>query len=142
MSKGNTWENAILALLFNATAIAQIADNAASTPLTALYVSLHTADPGESGDQTTNECSYGSYARVSVTRNGAGWSVSGNVVTLVASIDFPVASGGTETITHFAIGTAASGAGMLLYSGPVSPNINVVTNVQPRLTTATTVTED
>lgn len=64
MSKGNTFENDWLLLIFNATAIANIADNAASAPLTNLYVSLHTADPGEAGDQTTNEAAYTSYARV------------------------------------------------------------------------------
>ena len=51
MSKGNTFENDWMKLIFNATAIANIADNAASSPLTNLYVSLHTADPGETGDQ-------------------------------------------------------------------------------------------
>jgi hypothetical protein len=30
----------------------------------------------------------------------------------------------------------------MLYSGPVTPNINVSTGVQPILTTASTVTED
>jgi len=51
MSKGNTFENDLLKLIFNATAIAGIADNAGSSPLTSLYVSLHTDDPGEAGDQ-------------------------------------------------------------------------------------------
>lgn len=58
MSKGNTFENDLLLLIFNATAIGNIADNAASSPLTNLYVSLHTGDPGEAGNQTTNECAY------------------------------------------------------------------------------------
>jgi hypothetical protein len=142
MSKGNTWENDLLKLLFNATAIANIADNAASSPLTNLYVSLHTADPGEAGDQTTSEANYGSYARVAVARTSGGWTVSGNQVTPVANIDFPQASSGSNTITHFGIGTAVSGAGKLLYSGTVSPNIAVTAGVTPRLTTATQVTED
>ncbi len=66
MSKGNTFENDLLLLIFNATAIANIADNASASPLTNLYVSLHTGDPGEAGSQTTNECAYTSYARVAV----------------------------------------------------------------------------
>ena len=77
MSKSNSLENALLDLIFKATAIANIADNAASSPLTNLYVSLHTSDPGEAGSQTTNECAYGSYARVAVARSG---SVSGSVL--------------------------------------------------------------
>ncbi len=142
MSKGNTFENDWLKLIFNATAIANIADNAATSPLTNLYVSLHTADPGEAGDQTTNEVSYTSYARVAVARTSGGWTVTGNSVSPAANIDFPAATGGTATATHFAVGTASSGAGKLLYSGTVTPNISISSGVTPRLTTASTITED
>jgi hypothetical protein len=142
MSKGNTFENDWLKLIFNATAIANIADNAGTGPLTDIYVSLHTGDPGEAGDQTTSEAAYTSYARVAVARTTGGWTVTTNSVSPVANIDFPAATGGTETITHFAVGTDASGAGKLLYSGTVTPNISVSTGVTPRLTTASTITED
>lgn len=142
MSKGNTFENDLLKLIFNATAIANIADNAASSPLTNLYVSLHTADPGEAGDQTTNETTYTSYARVAVARTSGGWTVTGNSVSPVANIDFPACTGGTATITHFAVGVASSGTGYLLYSGTVTPNISVSSGVTPRLTTASAITED
>lgn len=142
MSKGNTFENDLLKLIFQATAIANIADNASSAPLTDLYLSLHTADPGEGGDQTTNETSYTSYARVAVARSGAGFTVTGNSVSPAANVDFPACTGLTATISHFAIGTASSGAGKLLYSGTVTPNISVSSGVTPRLTTATAITED
>lgn len=142
MSKGNTYENDLLKLIFNATAIANIADNAASGPLTSLYVSLHTADPGEAGDQTTNECAYTSYARVAVARSGAGFTVTNNSVSPAADVSFPAATGGSETATYFAIGTASSSTGKLLYSGTVSPNISISNGVTPKLTTASTVTED
>jgi hypothetical protein len=142
MSAGNTFENDIHKLIFNATAIANIADNAASSPLTNLYPGLHTADPGEAGDQTTNETSYTSYARVAVARTTGGWTVTNNSVSPVANIDFPACTGGTATITHFAVGTASSAAGKLLVSGTVSPNISVSSGVTPRLTTATAITLD
>lgn len=142
MSKGDTFENDLLKLIFQATAIANLADNAASGPLTNLYLSLHTADPGEAGSQTTNEANYGSYARVAVARSGSGFTVTNNSVSPAANVDFPSATSGTNTITHFGIGTASSGAGKLLYSGTVTPNISVTTGVTPRLTTATAVTED
>lgn len=142
MSKGNTFENDLLDLIFKGTAIANIADNAASSPLTSLYVSLHTADPGETGNQTTSEATYTSYARVAVTR-GAGWAAASSGSTSPASnIDFPAATGGTNTITHFSIGTASSSTGKILYSGTVTPNISVTSGVTPRLTTASTITED
>lgn len=142
MSKGNTFENDFLKLVFQATAIANIADNAASSPLTNLQVTLHTADPGETGDQTTSEATYTSYARVAVARSAGGWTVTANSVSPAANIDFPAATGGTNTITHFGVGTASSSTGKLLYKGTVTPNISVTTGVTPRLTTATAITED
>ena len=142
MSKTNNWENSILLLLFNATATTNVADNAASSPLTNLYVSLHTSDPGETGTQSTSECNYGSYARVAVARSGSGWTVTANSVSPVSAISWPACTGGTNTITHFSVGVATSGASKILYSGTVTPNISVSTGVTPQLTTASTVTED
>jgi len=141
-SKGNTFENDWLKLIFNATAIANIADNASSSPLTNLEVSLHTGDPGEGGDQTTSESAYGGYSRVAVTRTTGGWTVTANSVSPVANIDFAAASSGTETVTHFAVGTAHTSTGKILYSGTVTPNISVSSGVTPRLTTASAITED
>lgn len=142
MSKGNTFENDLLKLIFNATAIANIADNAASSPLTNLYVSLHTGDPGEAGDQTTSEATYTSYARVAVARTTGGWTVTNNSVSPVSDISFPAGTGGSGTVTHFGVGTASSGSGKLLYSGTVTPNIVTGNGVTPKLTTASTITED
>lgn len=142
MSKGNTFENDFLKLIFQGTAIANLADNAASSPLTSLYVSLHTADPGEAGSQTTSECTYGSYARVAVARSASGWTVTNNSVSPAAAITFPEATSGSQTVTHFAVGTASSGAGKLLYKGAVTPNIAIATGVTARLTTSSTITED
>lgn len=142
MSKGDTFENDLLKLIFNATAIANMADNAAASPLTNLYVSLHTADPGESGNQTTNECAYTSYARVAVARTSGGWTVTANSTSPVANIDFPACTGGTETATYAAVGTASSSTGKILYSGAISPSISISSGVTPRLTTASMITED
>jgi hypothetical protein len=143
MSKGNTFENDLLKLIFNATAIANIADNAASSPLTSLYISLHTADPGEAGDQTANEISYTGYARVGVARTTGGFTVTNNSVSPVANIDFgQMTAGAGGTVTHWAVGVAVSGATKVLYKGTVAPNIVVSNGVTPRLTTASTVTED
>lgn len=143
MSKGNTLENDILKLLFNGTTIADLAENDTTSPLTNLYVSLHTADPGEAGTQLTNEVTYTSYARVAVARSGAGWTVTNNSVSPAANISFPAGTGGSGTVTHFGIGTVTTGgAGILLYSGTVSPNIVCGNGITPILTTASTITED
>ena len=145
MSKTNTFENDLLLHLFNNSAITLVGDAAGLLPSAApgsLYISLHTADPGEAGDQTTSETTYTSYARVAVARSGAGWTVSGNSVSPAAAINFPACTGSTSTVTHFGVGTASSGAGKMLYKGTVTPNIAVSNGVTPQLTTATAITED
>jgi hypothetical protein len=143
MSKGDTFENDLLKLIFNATAIANIADNAASSPLTSLYVSLHTADPGETGTQATSEITYTSYARVAVVRTSSGWLVTNNTVTYVPTsgvLSFPAGTGGSGTATYFGVGVASSGATKLLYSGAISPSIVCGNGVTPQITP--TITED
>lgn len=142
MSKGDTFENDLLKMIFQATAIANLCDNASSSPLTNLFVALHTADPGDTGVQTTNEAGYGAYARVAIARSTVGWTIATNTVTPAATISFPASTSGTNTATHFSVGTATSGAGKLLYSGTVTPNIVVTSGVTPQLTTASTITED
>jgi len=143
MSKGNTFENDFLKLIMNATAIANIADNAATAPITNLFVSLHTADPGEAGDQTTSETAYTGYARVAVARTTGGWTVTANSVSPVANIDFGqcTASPGAA-VTHGAIGTLTSGTGKVLYKGSLSATIAMAVGVIPRIGTGSTITED
>jgi hypothetical protein len=145
MSKGNTFENDLLLLIFNNTNAALIGDATGvrgSTVAGSLYVSLHTGDPGEAGAQNTSEISYTGYARVAVARSGAGWTVAANSVSPAAAITFGACSAGSGTVTHFGVGTDVSGAGKLLYKGTVTPNIAVSAGVTPQLTTATAITED
>lgn len=120
MAKGNTFINDLMKLIFNATAIANIADNAASSPLTNLYAALHTADPGAGGSQTTSETVYTGYARQAVARTSGGFTVSGQAVTLTATVNFPAgATTDTDVIAFWSIGTLISGAGKVLYSGAI-----------------------
>lgn len=116
--KPSTFRNDVLKLIFNATAIANLADNAAASPITNLQVALHTAFPGLAGDQTTSEISYTGYARVAVARTSGGWTVTGNVASPVAAIQFgEMTAGAGGVATHFSVGTAASGAGKPLRIG-------------------------
>lgn len=136
----DTFENDLMKLIFQATAIANIADNAAASPLTNLQVSLHTLDVGEAGNQTTNEIAYTSYARVAVARSGSGWTVTNDTAVPAANIDFPAGTGGSGTATDFAVGTAASSTGKVLFYGDITPSITCGSGVTPRLTTATALT--
>ena len=141
MSKGDTFENDLLKLIFNATAIADLAEDDTTSPATTLTVALHTSDPGEGGTQSTNETAYTNYARQTVARTSGGWTVTNNSVSPVANIDFPEC-GATPgaAITHFSVGTGV--ANKLLYSGTVSPSITMATGVIPRIKTTSTITED
>lgn len=143
MSLGDTFENDNLKLWFNGTAIANIADNAASSPLTNLYVALHTADPGEAGNQSTSEAAYTGYARVAVARTSGGWVVTSSSVSPAANIDFPecTASPGSD-LTYWSIGVASSGATKMLGSGALSAAITMAVGTIPRVKTTATITLD
>jgi hypothetical protein len=123
MSKGNTFENELLLHLFQNADIANIGDAAGlqnSVADGSLYVALHTADPGEAGDQTTSEATYTNYARQAVSRAGAaGWTVATNQVSNTAAITFPACGVTGNTITHWSVGVAISGASKILYKGPL-----------------------
>lgn len=145
MSKGNTYEDDILKLLLNATPIPNVADNAVTSPLTNLYVRLHSADPGEGGNQSTNEVAYTGYAAVAVTRNNGtpGWTVSGGIASPVATISFPQATGGASPVaTHLSIGTSPTGTGKIFYKGTITNPITCAPGTTPQLTTAGTIAED
>ena len=143
MSKGNAFSNEMLLLIFNAIPIAYLADNASASPVTNLYVSLHNGDVGEGGTQTTNETNYASYARVAVARSAAGWTVTDNAVDNAALVQFPSCTGGTDTITHFAVGMASSGIGTVFYKGTLASPLAVSSGVQPEFATGDIrITED
>jgi hypothetical protein len=145
MSKSDAFETSLLQLVFQNSNIANIGDatglRGATTP-GQLFLALHTADPGEAGTQATSEVSYTGYARVGVARSGAGFTVTGNSVSPAANVDFPACTGGTATATHFSIGVASSGGGVVLYKGAISPTIAIAAGVTPRMTAASAITED
>ena len=143
MSFSNQFEADILGLIFNATAISGLADNASASPLTNLYVALHTTDPGEGGNQSTNEVSYTGYARVAVQRSGAGWTLAGQTISPTAVIEFGEMTAGTAGAAVYAsVGTAASGAGKYIIRGALSPTIPFQVGTVPRIRANSTITLD
>ena len=133
----DNFENDLALLFFNATAWANVADNAASSPVTNLQLGLNTDSPGEAGNQTTNEIAYTGYTRVAVARSGSGFTVTGGSAALAANTDFPAGTGGSGTATHMSLGNASSGTGRLQLYGTVTPNIVCGDGVTPRLSTST-----
>jgi hypothetical protein len=134
MSKSNTFENQVVALAFNATPLPWANAN--------LFVALHTADPGEAGDQTTSEANYTGYARIAVSRDGAGWTVTGNQASNAAEITFGECTAGSNTITHVSVGLVVSGASQVLYKGALTAPINVSNLITPRFPAGTLVVQE
>jgi hypothetical protein len=134
MPKATSVCNSILALIFNATAWADIAENDASGPLTNLYLALHTGLPGTGGLQTTNEATYANYARLPVARSTSGWAVPSSGSTSNAALaQFNICNAaGANSITHVSIGKAGSGAGLVLYSGALNSPRTVDDGIQPQ----------
>ena len=142
MSKSNAFEHDWLMLIFNGIPIPGLAKNDTTSPLTSLVVALHTASPGEAGNQSTNEISYTGYARILITRQGgSGWVITGSNVSPASNINFGKMTGGIGGVaTHASIGTGVSD--YMLYHGTVSPTITVVAGKIPRLTPSSVLTED
>lgn len=134
MSKSNTLETQVVALIFNATTLPWSNAN--------LFVALHTADPGEAGDQTTSEATYTGYARVLVTRDTSGWTVAGNQASNTAEVTFPECTGGTNTITHVSVGLAATAASQTLYKGALTAAIVISNLITPRFPVGTIVVQE
>jgi hypothetical protein len=133
MPKSTSTSNSILALIFNGTAWADLAENDASGPATQLFVRLHTGvvNPGDPGNQ--NEASYGSYAAQAVARTTGGWTVpSAGALENVAAILFAECTSGSNVITHVSINKAASGAGACLYTGALSASRTISAGIQPQ----------
>lgn len=147
MSKGNTFENELLAHILENADIALIGDATGlrgSTAAGNLFFALHTADPGEAGTQTTSEVAYTGYARASIARTGASWDIAGDgTATLAAVLSFPqrTDAGGAVTATHFSLGVASTGTGKILYKGAITPNIIINQNTTPQLGTGTVISE-
>lgn len=127
MSKGQTSANDYLKLIYNATAIPNIADNAASSPLANIFWALHSSEPGETATQDSNEVSYTGYGRVSVARTTGGHTVTNDAVSPVSTVSFGACSAGSATATHFSTGVATSGATKILHSGVIGSRLGPFT---------------
>lgn len=133
MSASDAFESNLLKLIFNNTTLANVGDATGlvgSTAAGSLYVGLHTADPGETGTQSTNEATYSGYARVGIVRTTGGWTVSGTAPTQAvnaATVTWPTCTAGSSTCTHWSVGTASSGTGSLLMSGALTSSVAVST---------------
>lgn len=156
MSKTNSFEESILRLIFQNTAI----QNGGGTDLirggtTAgnLRIALYTAQPNGDGEvgsgMSSNEANYTGYSRILAPRNGATWSLpaGSSTVTNAAKFTFPACTGGSNVITHFAILTDSGlahpdiDANMWFY-GSLTQSLSVSNGITPEFNIgALTITE-
>ncbi len=147
MSAMNVLEDALLNLIFKNTSTGAgcpIGDSGgllASATAGVFYISLHTANPGSNeatGDQTTSEAGYTGYQRghntgspVGIARSGSGWAVTSGVADNVAACNFPACTASSSTVTHFGVGSAGTGAGVLFLWGALTSSLAVSTGITP-----------
>jgi len=94
------------------------------------YLALFTGDPGESASLAA-EANYTGYARVALTK-ASSWTGSASPFTNTNLVQFGACTGGTNSITHFAVVDTASGAVAMCISGSLSSTLNVSTGIQPQ----------
>lgn len=142
MPKATVTCNNILALYYNATAIANIADNAAASPATLIYVSLATASYSASSTGSSNEATYTNYVRQSLARTTGGWTApAAGVTSNAAAIEYPQCGASGNTITS-ACTCKAAGASDIYHYGNLNASIAVSNQIQPRFPIgAVTITE-
>jgi len=133
MPKSTSLCNSILALLLNGTAIADVAENDSSSPMTNTHMALHTASLNASSSQSTSETAYTNYARVPVPRTTLGWTApSGGSSQNAAAIEFAQCGVTGATITTGSVGKDLAGAGIIWYFGDLNAPIAVSNQIQPR----------
>jgi len=124
MSKSNATETALLSYIFTAV-------NPSWHAATDLDLHLHTADPGEAGNSTTSEATYGGYTLVTVARAVADWTVTGDTVTNDNLIQFPQCSSGSNSITHLSV--TPQGSTVILYVATLTSALAVSSGITPQI---------
>lgn len=146
MSMTNAAEANLMNLLFLNIDWANIGDAGGlqnSAAAGSFYISLHSSDPGEAGNQSTNEIAYTGYARVAVARTAGGFTLTTSTISNTALVQFAQCTGGTATASHFGIGTDLSGNGNLIFKGALTSSLSISNGIQPQFAAgAMTVTVD
>jgi hypothetical protein len=121
-AKTTAGATATLTIILNNFAWTGVGDAGGILPSAAdgnIYLSLHSADPGVGGNQTTNELSYTGYARIPVSRDGTQWTIAAGSASNAADLLGALCTAGSGVATFVGIGTDAVGAGNLLYRGTI-----------------------
>ena len=134
MSATNAFETALLNLIILNIDAANVGDAAGlqnSAAAGVFWISLHTASPGETGNQTTSETAYTNYARQDEARTASQWTVTGNTADNDNAIGFPTGGASGATLTDFGLGSDTSGTGNLFLFGALTASLAVSSGITP-----------
>jgi len=143
MPKSTATCNSIVNLMYRATAWANVADNAAASPLTNTYVGLHTGNlSAGTNQQSENETVYTNYARQAVARS-TGWAAaSGGATSNAGTVSFPQCGATGATLTHVSVGVGSSGTTAVWHYGALNSSLAVANGITPQFAAgALTITE-
>lgn len=143
MPKSTATCNSLVNLMYRATAWANVADNAASSPLTNTYVGLHTGNlTAGTNQQSDQETAYTNYARVAVARS-TGWdAASGGATANAATVSFPQCGASGATLSHVSTGVGSSGTSAVWHYGALNASLAVSSGITPQFAAgALTITE-
>ncbi len=134
MPKATAACNSIVNLMYRAVAWANVADNAASSPLTTLYLALHTGNlTAATGLQNENEIAYTNYVRKSISRNTSDWSAASGGATSNAGLQqFAQCGASGGTATHVSTGIGASGATAAWHYGALNSSLAIANGITPQ----------
>lgn len=140
MAKGNTTCNDLVKFFAHGTAMPSYGAN--------WELHLHTADPGDGGLGSTNECAYTGYAAILVSRDASGWTIcdadgtvnaAGRAFKNAAEATFAECSGvpDDELVTHVSLTAPASD--QIIFKGALPQPIRVTYLHTPRLPAGTAI---
>ena len=134
MSATDVFENGLLSLIFENAAYANVGDAGGLQPSAGagvFWISLSTGTLTDTSTQATTETTYTGYARVSVARSTAGWTVTAGVADNDAAITYGLDTVGSATITDFGVGSDSSAAGNLFLYGVLTASLAVSPGITP-----------
>ena len=134
MTATDQFEDDLLDLIFTNVDAPNIGDAAGlqnSAAAGSIQVSLHTATLSDTDTLTTaSEAAYTSYARETVARSLAGWTVASGTVDNDSAITFTTATGGSETETDFGLTLQATGDYLQIF-GALTSSLAVSNGITP-----------
>jgi hypothetical protein len=126
MPKSTNTCNNLLALLYNATPWANIADNAAASPIATIQIALAKVTGAPTDTMSTNEADYTNYVRLTTLRatGAGGWTApSGGAISNVSAITYAQCGVTGNTLVAAKTGKAAGASDVFHYGDLNAPII-------------------